>query len=83
MNYEVLQNPQSAVDASRLRNEARRCYRLANGIAGVELSNELEAIGRAFEREAELLEAHGFAAGAAPYPPLRSLAVIDVLLDEA
>jgi hypothetical protein len=66
MNYEVLQNSQSTIDASRLRNEAKRCYRLANGIAGVALSNELEAIGRAFEREAEFLEARGFTTAAAP-----------------
>ncbi len=57
MSYELLQTSQSEIDASRLRNEARRCYRLAQGIAGVELSDELEAIGRSFEREAELLEA--------------------------
>jgi hypothetical protein len=40
-----------------LRGEAERCFRLAQGIASFELADELETIGRAFEREAEELEA--------------------------
>ena len=45
-----------AVEARRLRLEAERCYRLAFGTGNPRLSDELEAIGRDFEREAELLE---------------------------
>jgi hypothetical protein len=40
-----------------LRGEAERCFRLAQGIASFELADELETIGRAFESEAEELEA--------------------------
>ena len=43
--------------AQALRDEARRCFRLARGIASFELADELEAIGRAFESEAGELEA--------------------------
>jgi hypothetical protein len=43
--------------ADALRSEAERCFRLAQGIASFELADELEAIGRAFENEAEELEA--------------------------
>jgi hypothetical protein len=43
--------------ADALRGEAERCFRLAQGIASFELADELEAIGRAFESEAEELEA--------------------------
>jgi hypothetical protein len=43
--------------AAALRSEAARCFRLAQGIASFELADELEAIGRAFENEAEELEA--------------------------
>jgi hypothetical protein len=43
--------------AAALRSEAERCFRLAQGIASFELADELEAIGRAFESEAEELEA--------------------------
>jgi hypothetical protein len=39
-----------------LRAEADRCFRLARGMASLELFDELEAIGRAFEREAARLE---------------------------
>ena len=42
--------------AQALRAEAQRCFRLARGIASFELADELEAIGRAFEREAGELE---------------------------
>ena len=42
--------------AQSLRAEAQRCFRLARGIASFELADELEAIGRAFEGEAEELE---------------------------
>ena len=41
--------------AYSLRIEAERCFRLAQGIANVELADELEALGRAFESEAEQL----------------------------
>jgi hypothetical protein len=40
----------------RLRREAERCFRLANGTANPKLSEELEAIGHEYEREAEALE---------------------------
>ena len=43
-------------DAQRLRLEAERCYRLAQGIADARLCDELEAIGLQFEREAAALE---------------------------
>jgi hypothetical protein len=39
-----------------LRAQADRCFRLAQGMASLELFDELEAIGRAFEREAARLE---------------------------
>ena len=42
--------------AQRLRLEAERCYRLAQGTANPTLSDELEAIGLEFEREAAELE---------------------------
>jgi hypothetical protein len=42
--------------ANKLRFEAERCFRLAHGISDARLSDELEAIGRAFEREAEAIE---------------------------
>ena len=45
--------------AQSLRVEAQRCFRLAHGIASVELAGELEAIGRAFESEAVELETRG------------------------
>ena len=52
--------------ADALRDEAERCFRLAQGIASFELANELEAIGRAFEGEADELET-----GMAPaWPPI-------------
>ena len=40
-----------------MRGEAQRCFRLARGIASFELADELEAIGLAFEIEAEELDA--------------------------
>ena len=43
--------------ARTLRVEAARCFRLAQGIAGYELAEELEALGRAFEIEAATLAA--------------------------
>lgn len=43
------------MSATRLFIEAERCYRLARGIADAKLSDELEAIGREFEREARQL----------------------------
>ena len=43
--------------ADALRGEAQRCFRLARGIASFELADELEAIGLAFEIEAEEVEA--------------------------
>jgi hypothetical protein len=42
--------------ADALRVEAQRCFRLASGIASFDLADELEAIGYAFESEAEELE---------------------------
>jgi hypothetical protein len=42
--------------AEALRGEAERCFRLAQGIASFELANELEAIGQAFESEADELD---------------------------
>jgi hypothetical protein len=44
------------LDSNYLRTEAERCFRLARGLAGANLSDELEEIGRAFEREADELE---------------------------
>lgn len=39
--------------ARALRIEAERCFRLAQGIGSFELADELEALGHAFEAEAE------------------------------
>ncbi len=39
-----------------LRAQADRCFRLAQGMASLELFDELEEIGRAYEREAARLE---------------------------
>jgi len=44
------------IQAQRLRREAEHCYRLANGIADAQTSQQLEAIGREYERAAEALE---------------------------
>ena len=52
--------------ASALRGEAQRCFRLAQGIASFELADELEAIGRAFQSEADELET----AMAPAWPPI-------------
>lgn len=49
----VVQAP--AQRARALRIDAARCFRLARGMASIELSDELEALGRAFEVEAEEL----------------------------
>jgi hypothetical protein len=49
--------PEPLALADALRGEAARCFRLAQGIASFELADELEAIGRTFESEAEELEA--------------------------
>jgi hypothetical protein len=43
--------------ARALRIEAARCFRLALGSSSMELADELEALGRAFETEAEQLAA--------------------------
>jgi hypothetical protein len=43
-------------DAIYLRAEAARCFRLAKGPASLRLADELEALGRAFEREAKEVE---------------------------
>lgn len=43
--------------ARLLRSDAARCFRLAQGIVGYELAEELEALGRAFEIEAAGLAA--------------------------
>ena len=50
--------------ARQLRMEAERCYRLAQGISDARLSDELEAIGHDFEREAEALEEEAYPAAA-------------------
>jgi hypothetical protein len=42
--------------AKHLHNQAERCFRLASGPAGPRLADELEALGRAFEREASEFE---------------------------
>ena len=42
--------------AEQLRIDAERCFRLAQGIADAKVCDELEEIGREFEREAEELE---------------------------
>ena len=44
-------------DATRLRVRAEQCFRLASGGAGPKLAGELEALGRACEREAREVEA--------------------------
>jgi hypothetical protein len=44
-------------DATRLRVQAERCLRLARGSVSARLADELEALGRAFEREARKVEA--------------------------
>jgi len=44
-------------EIEQLHNQAARCFRLAEGIAGLRLVEELEALGRMFEREALELEA--------------------------
>jgi hypothetical protein len=54
--------------AQALRIEAQRCFRLARGIASYDLADELEAIGQAFETEAEALEAGGPLRSAEPFP---------------
>ena len=52
-----LPQSQAPLLAQVLRVEAQRCFRLARGIASFELADELEAIGHAFQNEAEDLEA--------------------------
>jgi hypothetical protein len=46
-------------DAIHLHVQAERCFRLAKGSAGPKLAEELEALGRAFGREARELEGNG------------------------
>jgi hypothetical protein len=53
--------------ADALRVEAQRCFRLARGIASFELADELEAIGHAFESEAEQLESRQAACAGEPF----------------
>lgn len=60
--------------AQSLRAEAQRCFRLARGIASFELADELEAIGRAFESEAEELEAPEPAPADEPFADERAAA---------
>ena len=48
-----------SVSATQLFIEAERCFRLARGIADPKLSDELEEIGREFEREAYRLVRDG------------------------
>jgi len=40
----------------QLYNHAARCFRLAEGVVGLRLVDELEALGRIFDREALELE---------------------------
>jgi hypothetical protein len=54
--------------ADALRVEAQRCFRLARGIASFELADELEAIGQAFEIEADELESRYTASAGEPFP---------------
>jgi hypothetical protein len=44
-------------DEVHLRAEAARCFRLAKGPVSSRLADELEALGRAFKREAREVEA--------------------------
>jgi hypothetical protein len=44
-------------DATRLRDQAERCFRLARGPASLRLADELEALGCALEQEAREAEA--------------------------
>ena len=53
--------------ADALRVEAQRCFRLARGIASFELADELEAIGQAFESEADELESRYTASAGEPF----------------
>jgi hypothetical protein len=53
------------MSAIELFIEAERCYRLARGIASPKLSDELEEIGREFEREARRLAGDDEPEGAA------------------
>ena len=53
--------------AQALRVEAQRCFRLARGIASFELADELDAIGRVFESEAEELETRHAQDGDEPF----------------
>ena len=46
----------SMSEIEQLHNQAARCFRLAEGIAGLRLVEELKALGRMFEREAMELE---------------------------
>lgn len=49
--------PRAGVSQSAyLRAQAARCFRLAQGMASLELFDELEAIGRDYEREAARIE---------------------------
>jgi hypothetical protein len=43
-------------NSHQLRITAARCFRLAQGPASRRLADELEAIGRAFEQEAQTIE---------------------------
>jgi hypothetical protein len=44
-------------DATRLRVQAERCFRLARGPASARLAAELEELGRAFEQAARAVKA--------------------------
>jgi hypothetical protein len=43
-------------EAKYLHIQAERCFRLASGPVSIRLADELEALGRAFKREARELE---------------------------
>jgi hypothetical protein len=64
------------LEAGFLHIQAERCFRLANGPAGLRLADELEALGRAFEREASELELASVRndAGSQSSPPVSYLA---------
>jgi carbamoylphosphate synthase large subunit len=54
--YAVIDLGTRVSQSAYLRAQAARCFRLAQGMASLELFDELEEIGRAYEREAARLE---------------------------
>lgn len=47
----------AGLDPEHMREQARRCFRLARSISNPEVIEALEALGREFEAKAEALEA--------------------------